>query len=106
MTHGRKKMIFLIGPLALLALAGFVFLVMSLWNWLIPVVFGGKIITYWQALGILVLSRILVGGLGGHRGGGRRKKFVTNWNQLTPEEQEKFRAAMQHRCGPPAEGQA
>ncbi len=95
MTHGRKKMIFVIGPLALLAMAGFVFLVMSLWNWLIPAVFGGKIITYWQALGILVLSRILVGGLGGSR----RKKFVTNWSQLTPEEQEKFRAAMQRRCG-------
>ncbi len=95
MTHRRKRMIFVIGPLALLAMAGFVFLVMSLWNWLIPAVFGGKIITYWQALGILVLSRILVGGLGGSR----HKKFVANWSQLTPEEQEKFRSAMQRRCG-------
>jgi hypothetical protein len=96
----------MIAPLAILAMAGFVFAVMSLWNWLIPAIFGGKLITYWQALGILVLSRILVGGLGGGHGGGRRK-MVAGWNQLSPEEQEKFRAAMKARgCGPAPEPQA
>jgi hypothetical protein len=104
MMHGRKKF-WLIAPLAILAMAGFVFVVMTLWNWLVPAIFGGKLITYWQALGILVLSRILVGGLGGHRGGGRRK-FVTGWNQLSPEEQERFRAAMKGRCGPAPQAQA
>ncbi|HVO98022.1 MAG TPA: hypothetical protein VMT15_08140 [Bryobacteraceae bacterium] len=97
MTHNRRKML-LIAPFAILAMAGFVFLVMSLWNWLIPALFGGKLITYWQALGLLVLSRILVGGLGGQHRSGRRK-IVTNWDQLTPEEQEKFRVAMHRRCG-------
>jgi hypothetical protein len=106
MMHRKRKMLFVIGPLAILAMAGFVFGVMSLWNWLVPALFGGKLITYWQALGILVLSRILVGGLGGHRGGGHRK-FVTGWNQLSPEEQEKFRTAMKARgCGPAPEAQA
>jgi len=106
MTHGRRKML-MIAPLAILAMAGFVFAVMSLWNWLIPAIFGGKLITYWQALGILVLSRILVGGLGGNHGGGRPKKIVTSWNQLSTEEQEKFRAAIKARgCGPAPEAQA
>ncbi|MCK7427937.1 hypothetical protein [Enterobacter chengduensis] len=39
-------------------------LVMSLWNALLPAILGVKAIGFWQALGILVLSRILFGGLG------------------------------------------
>ena len=41
---------------------------MQLWNWLIPTLFSGPVITYWQAIGLLVLSKILFSG--GH--GGRR----------------------------------
>ena len=41
---------------------------MSLWNWLVPALFSGPMITYWQALGLIVLSRLLFGGL--HRSGG------------------------------------
>lgn len=39
-------------------------LVMSLWNALLPAILGVKAIGFWQALGILLLSRILFGGLG------------------------------------------
>ena len=35
------------------------FAVMSLWNWLIPSIFGLATITWLQALGLLVLSKIL-----------------------------------------------
>jgi hypothetical protein len=80
-------------PIGLLAISIFGFGVMSLWNWLVPALFGGKLITFWQALGMLVLSRILVGGFS-------RPRVVHKWEQLTPEEREKFRAAMdRQRCG-------
>ena len=39
-------------------------MVRLLWNWLLPSLFGWRLITFWQALGILVLCRILFGGLG------------------------------------------
>jgi hypothetical protein len=40
------------------------FIVMQLWNWLLPAIFGWKAVTFWQALGLLALCRILFGGLG------------------------------------------
>ena len=33
-----------------------------LWNWLMPAMFGLQTVTFWQALGLLVLSKILFGG--------------------------------------------
>ena len=54
--------------LAPLAIALFVFLgggvVMLLWNWLLPPLFGWREVTFWQALGLLALCRILFGGFG------------------------------------------
>ena len=40
---------------------------MLLWNWLIPTLFSGPIITYWQALGLIILSKILFSGGHGSR---------------------------------------
>ena len=65
---------FWIAPLALAAMVLFAFIggivVMALWNWLLPTLFGIHVITFWQALGILILARILFGGFGpGARGG-------------------------------------
>ena len=51
----------------LIALAVFSFVVMHLWNWLMPELFGLHLITYWQALGVLILSKILFGGFRGGR---------------------------------------
>jgi uncharacterized membrane protein YgcG len=53
---------------ALFALV-FGWLVMLLWNWLMPVIFHLGEITYWQAFGIVVLGKLLFGGIGGHHGG-------------------------------------
>jgi hypothetical protein len=53
---------FIIMGIAFLAL--FTYVVMVLWNWLVPELFSGPVITYWQTLGILVLSKILLSGLG------------------------------------------
>jgi len=75
--------------------------VMRLWNWLTPALFGWKVITYWQALGILVLSKILFGGFRGgpHRGGHWRERMRRRWETMTPEEREKFRASLGRGCG-------
>lgn len=92
MSRRRARKMLMLLPIGLLAIAIFGFGVMSLWNWLVPAVFGGRLITFWQALGMLVLSRILVGGFS-------RPRVVHKWEQLTPEEREKFRAGMRRRCG-------
>jgi hypothetical protein len=76
--------------------AGFSWLVMRLWNWLAPDVFGGHRISFWQAVGLFLLSKILFGGFRGgwgHRGQwGRNMK--ERWEQMTPEQREKFRKGM------------
>jgi hypothetical protein len=85
-----------------LAVTVFSFVVMKLWNWLTPELFGWHTINFWQALGILVLSKILFGGFRGRPGfGGHwRQRMMERWEQMTPEEREKFKEGMRGRCGP------
>jgi len=52
-----------IGAVALFA-ALFGWLVMVLWNWLMPSLFGVKAITFWQGFGVLFLAKLLFGGVG------------------------------------------
>jgi hypothetical protein len=97
--HWRRALKFvLFAVVAVVVLSG---LVMSLWNWLMPAIFGSRLITFWQALGLLVLARVLFGRFGG--GPGRRmhwrRRMMERWNQMTPEEREKFREGMKGRCG-------
>lgn len=77
------------------------FIVMHLWNWLTPALFGWRLITFWQALGVLILSKILFGGF---RGRGPhmywRQRLAEHWEQMTPEEREKIRQGMRGHCGP------
>lgn len=64
-----SKGIFIAKAVVFGSLAGvaFTFAVMLLWNWLMPLLFGLTVITFWQSLGILVLSKILFGsGQHGH----------------------------------------
>jgi hypothetical protein len=100
----RRKLIFL-SPLILLAVLLFVALggeiVHRLWNWLLPPLFGWRQITFWQALGILALCRILFGGFGRH-GSARskvRSPMAERWSAMTPEERERFRQGMRDRWG-------
>jgi hypothetical protein len=84
--------------LALLGVAALSWLVMALWNWLMPALFfGAKEIGYLQAVGLLVLSKILFGGFRGHGGHGRWHH--QRLEQMTPEEREKFRTGMHGWCG-------
>src|SRR5215813_3654627 len=85
---------------AVMALVGWV--MMSLWNWLLPGLFGFKTIGYWQAVGLMVLSRLLFGGfraMGGPRGPSlyERRRLFRRWEQMTPEERERFREGMRGR---------
>jgi hypothetical protein len=75
--------------------------VMHLWNWLLPSLFGWRQVTFWQALGLLVLCRILFGGWGGpgHNHSCSRRHLAGRWERMSPEEREKFRQNMRSRCG-------
>ena len=86
---------------AILFLTIFTLVVMSLWNWLMPALFGWHHITFWQALGLLILSKILFGGLRGgpHRHWQWRRRMMERWDHMTPEERERFRNTMRGRCG-------
>jgi hypothetical protein len=76
------------------------FVVMSLWNILMPGIFAVHAITFWQALGLLVLSKILFGSFRPHAGGPRwRRRMMERWEQMTPEEREKFKQGMRGGCG-------
>ena len=89
----RRRWMFL-APLAILGFLLFIAIggevVMQLWNWLLPAIFGWPHITFWQALGLLALCRILFGGHGFCRSNSRRR---------TPEERERFRQAIRKRFG-------
>src|ERR1700722_20421567 len=91
---------------ALAAVAVLSFVVMDLWNWLMPALFALHPITFWQALGLLVLSKILLGGFRGRHCGGPmhwksqwKGRMMARWAEMTPEEREKMRAGMKGRCG-------
>lgn len=93
-------------PLFLLFLALFGYLFMLLWNWLMPALFGLHGITFWQALGLLILSKILFSGFRGRSGRrgpwrgpwGWRRGMRERWEQMTPEEREKFRQGLRGLC--------
>jgi hypothetical protein len=72
------------------------FVVKELWNWLVPEIFGWKAITLVQAIGLLVLSKILFGGFHKHVGGrhGWKRGMDERWARMTPEERERFKAGM------------
>jgi hypothetical protein len=97
-----------IAPLAILGMAGFVaiggWIVELLWNGLLPPLFGWRTVTFWQALGLLVLCRILFGGLGfrGSHTSGVRRRMTEHWEHMTPEERERLRQGLRSRwgCGP------
>ena len=99
-----QKLIF-IAPLAILGMVAFIAIggeiVLHLWNWLLPPLFGWRQITLWQALGILVLCRVLFGGLGrhGYRGSNFRRRMKGRCENMTPEERERFRERMRERWG-------
>jgi hypothetical protein len=114
----RLTRLIIIAPLAIMGMLIFAAIgggiVMVLWNWLAPNLFGLRLITFWQAIGLLALCRILFGGFGlgggGNRGSRRRmegrirervrERMAERWEQMTPEEREKFRQGFPGCDGP------
>ena len=74
------------------------YVTMLLWNWLVPELFSGSVISYWQTLGLLVLSKIFFSGFGGKRGcsprqgGFWKNRLQEKMEKMTPEEKERFKA--------------
>jgi hypothetical protein len=89
----------ILGILVFCALGGEI--VQHLWNWLLPPLFGWHQLTFWQALGLLALCRILFGGHGWRRPirSNVRRRMAARWERMTPEERERFRQGMRGRCG-------
>jgi len=85
--------------LGIIAIAVFGVVVMLLWNWLLPSIFGIAAINFWQALGILILSKILFGGFGFGRHNFRRNyehrnRIRERWMKMSEEERKEF---LKHR---------
>jgi hypothetical protein len=104
---GRKA--FIIVPLVILAIFALGYIVMALWNCIIPSLFPTlniAALTYWHALGLLLLCKILFVGFhkGGHHGGGFRGRhrmhaaWKEKWMQMNDEEKAKFKEQWKSRC--------
>ena len=94
----KKLMIFF---LVIIAAIAFGAVIMLLWNAILPEVIGVKSISFLQAVGILLLSKILFGGFHGGCGARRQKwmEMQQKMNAMTPEEKEKFKSEWKTRCG-------
>lgn len=93
----NKKPLFILIPVALFAVIGII--VMLLWNYLMPVLFGLKTITYLQALGLFLLSKILFGNIGMvKRKGFANRPSGEKWMNMTREESEQFKQQWKARC--------
>lgn len=98
MTKPRRRyrgLFFLFVPLLIAALGG---AVMALWNAILPEVLNAKPLSYWQALGLLLLSRILFGGFRFGGGAPWARKRRGRWANLSEEERERMKEAWRQRC--------
>ncbi len=73
----------------------FGFVVMWLWNWLMPAIFGLGAITFWQAFGILVLAKLFFGAFGMRPPHHRRK-----YNRFQEHKREFFNGEWDFSCSP------
>jgi Ca2+/H+ antiporter, TMEM165/GDT1 family len=100
--RNHRRNFFFFFPLLIAAVAFLLGgVVMWLWNAILPAVTGVSPLTYWQAMGLLVLSRILFGGF---RFGGRPRHhkpapWRDKWANMNAEEREHFKNEWKKRCG-------
>ena len=95
------KMVLFVLPLFLVFLALMVWAVQALWNGLMPSIFRLGTVTYWQALGLMVLSWILFRGFRGPGAGrsGWDYGMPRRWQRMTPVERDEFIEALRRRWG-------
>jgi hypothetical protein len=99
----HRKRFFMFPLVALAFILGGGAAVMILWNAILPTVIPAVgMLTYIQAIGLLILCRILFGGFRGRGGYGPGFKGGPPWRQkimnMTEEEREKFRNEWKERC--------
>jgi hypothetical protein len=117
MKLSKLTRLLIFAPLAILGMVIFAAIggeiVKQLWNWLAPELFGLRLITFWQALGLLALCRILFGGFGLSGGGNHRsrrrmegrigerirERMDERWEEMAPEQRERFRQGLHDRSG-------
>lgn len=93
--------------IAIIGVAVLGWVTMSLWNWLIPELFHGPLINYWQALGLFILSKILFSSWGGKKhhhgyseGSGPshwKHRFYEKFSTMRPEDREAFKEKMKEK---------
>lgn len=99
-----KKCFFL--PLLVAGLFGISAIVMWLWNFVIPPVTGFSVISYWQAMGLFLLSRILFGGFKFRRHHQQGKEhiqqahaaFKDRFMEMNEDEKLQFKNQWKSRC--------
>lgn len=105
MSKFRKWMIF--APFVFAgAVLLFGWIVMLLWNTILVPVVGVGLLSFWQAVGLLALTRILFGSMGGggwKKRGGYSPGFRNKWMNMTDEEKQKFKEEWKRRCTPGGE---
>jgi hypothetical protein len=108
MKRNRALRVLKIVVFGTVAVAAVSFIVMGLWNVLMPGIFALPVISFWQALGLLILSKLLFGGFRGFSAGAPRwrRRMIERWEQMTPEERERFKQGMRSGCGPRQEVKA
>lgn len=102
MSRGTKILAIIVIGVAALGLFGLI--TQSLWNWLVPALFNGPVITFWQGLGLLVLSKLLFSGFNKGGGGHWRNKrahwgyyWSDKWKNMSPEDRERFKQKMKDK---------
>ena len=97
----RKKCFFI--PLIIIGVFVISAIVMLLWNHVVPLIFPLPFITYWQAMGLLLLSRILFGGWSyqrhlDHIGHPHHEAFKEKLMEMSEDEKMKFKNIWKTRC--------
>src|SRR5688572_6658632 len=102
--------------IAILCIAGFglfIWLFQYLWNWLVPGIIGWRAISYWEALGLFILSKMLFKGItwNNNRGSHWNRHWKAKWNEkwnakwrekwdtMSPEDRDRFKQKMREKCG-------
>ena len=99
------KMILKVLVFVPLLILGVGYITMYLWNWLVPELFNGPVITFCQALGLLILSKIFFSGFKGrgrccchHSHGSWKEKMKEKWENLSDDERKNLKNRFFSKC--------
>lgn len=75
-------------------------IVMSLWNAILPDVVGVKPLSFWQSAGLLLLAKIIFGGLGSskRRWKSKKKGWKNKWMNMSQEERQEAKSRWKEHC--------